>query len=112
MKSLTKLTLVITVAVTLWSTAAMAGEVSNLPVSSAAQSDRPSATTATSSVPLYAVSRLEAQTLADQAMTDQELKAVEGAASFQVFLFDVGWGTLVMEVHETSYGGVNKMYID
>jgi len=37
-----------------------------------------SATPATSPAPLYALHRLDAQSLAAQEMTDQELKAVEG----------------------------------
>ena len=77
MKSLTIHTLVVAVALTLWGTPSMAasGEVSSLPVSPA-EKDTTSAT-ATSAAPLYALSGLDAQTLAAQAMTDQELKAVE-----------------------------------
>ena len=53
-------------------------ELSSVPVSPAEQTDTHSATVATASAPLYTLSRLDAQTLADQEMTDQELKAVEG----------------------------------
>jgi bacteriocin-like protein len=48
--------------------------------------DTPSATSATAPVPLYALSRLEAETLAEQEMTDQELKAVEGGASMVEYI--------------------------
>jgi len=80
MKTLTINTLGVALALTLWGTSSMAAamELSGQPVSPAEQRDRPSATAATPTVPLYALTRLDAQSLAAQAMTDQELKAVEG----------------------------------
>jgi hypothetical protein len=79
MKSLTIHTLVVAVALALSGTPSMAAmEFSDQPVSSAADGDTYSATPATSTVPLYALSRLDAQTLAKQEMTEQDLKAVEG----------------------------------
>ena len=84
MNSLANKTVLVASALTLWGTSSIAatGELSPLPVSPAEQSDRPSVTAATAPVPLYALTRLDAQTLAAQAMTDQELKAVEGGSGF------------------------------
>ena len=83
MNSMANKTVLVALALTLWGTSSMAaaGEVSPVPVSSAEQRDRPSVTAATPTVPLFALTRLDAQSLAAQAMTDQELKAVEGGAS-------------------------------
>ena len=79
MKSLTIHTLVVAVALALSGTPSLAAmELSGQPVSPAEQRDRHSVTAATAPVPLYALTRLDAQSLAAQAMTDQELKAVEG----------------------------------
>ena len=80
MKSLTNNTLAMAVAMTLWATAAMAGEMSNLPVN-LSEKNTTSATAANSPVLLHALSRLDAKSLAAQAMTDQELKVVEGGWS-------------------------------
>ena len=77
MKSLRNNTLVMAVAMTLWASASMAGELSNLPVSSS-EKDQISATSAASSPLLHALNRLDARSLAEQEMTDEELKAVEG----------------------------------
>jgi hypothetical protein len=78
MKSLTIYTLVVAAALALWGTPSMAtsGELASVSVSPAEQSDKQRA--ATSAVPLHALSRLDAQTLAEHEMTDQELKLVEG----------------------------------
>jgi bacteriocin-like protein len=57
---------------------AATGEVSPVPVSPADQTDTHKATEATSPAPFHALNRLDAQTLAEHEMTDQELKAVEG----------------------------------
>ena len=80
MNSMANKTVLVALALTLWGTSSMAaaGELAPLPVSPAEQSDRHSATAATPTVPLYALSRLEVQSLGAQAMTDQELKAVAG----------------------------------
>jgi len=79
MKTLTINTLVaLSMALLMTPSMAATGELSPLPVSSAEQRDRHSVTAATAPVPLYALTRLDAQSLAAQAMTDQELKAVEG----------------------------------
>jgi bacteriocin-like protein len=79
MKSLTIHTLVVAVAMTLWATTSMAGEVSNLSMGSS-EEDTISAVVATSPAPLHALSRLDTQSLAEQEMSDQELKAIEGGA--------------------------------
>jgi hypothetical protein len=76
MKSLAIHTLAMAVTITLWATTSMAGEVSNLPTRSSEKHS--TSATAPSPAPLFALSGLDAQTLADQRMTDQELKAVEG----------------------------------
>jgi hypothetical protein len=83
MESLTSKTLVTVLTMALWATASIAatGEMPSVPVRPAEQNDSHSATAATPQAPLYALSRLEAQTVVGQAMTDQELKAVEGGAS-------------------------------
>ena len=80
MNSLANKTVLVALALTLCGTSSMAatGELSPLPVSPAEQRDRHSVTAATPTVPLFALTRLNAQSLAAQAMTDQELKAVEG----------------------------------
>lgn len=49
-----------------------------MPVSPAEQTGTHSVPAATSAAPLYALTHLDAQSLATQEMTDQELKAVEG----------------------------------
>ena len=54
-----------------------ATEFSGQPLSQS-ENDTHSATAATSPAPFYALNRLDAQTLAEQEMTDQELKATEG----------------------------------
>jgi hypothetical protein len=77
-------TLVMAVAMILWATASMAGEVSNLPIGSS-EKDTINASAAASPAPLFALSGLDAETLAEQEMTDQELKAVEGG------FFMMGW---------------------
>jgi hypothetical protein len=80
MNSMANKTVLVALALTLWGTSSMAaaGELAPLPVSPAEQRDRHSVTAATAPVPLFALTRLDAQSLAAQAMTDQELKAVEG----------------------------------
>ena len=80
MNSMANKTVLVALALTLWGTSSMAtaGELAPLPVSPAEQRDRPSVTAATPTVPLFALTRLDAQSLTAQAMTDQELKAVEG----------------------------------
>jgi hypothetical protein len=67
-------------------TPSMAMDVSSLPMTQS-EKDRQGASTATSSVPLYALSRLDARTLAEKEMMDQELKAVEGG----YYMFRQGW---------------------
>jgi hypothetical protein len=83
MNSLANKTVLVALALTLWGTSSMAatGEGSLVPVSPAEQRDQHSVTAATAPVPLFALTRLDAQSLAAQAMTDQELKAVEGTYS-------------------------------
>jgi hypothetical protein len=90
MKTLTIHTLA--VALTLWGTSSLAAtvEVSSLPVTPADQTDTHKATEGTSAAPFHALNRLDAQTVAEQEMTDQELKAVEGGAGA---LMDVTVGT-------------------
>jgi lactobin A/cerein 7B family class IIb bacteriocin len=81
MKALTIHTVVVAVALTLLATTSMAAmEMSSLPINQL-KTDTHRATAATSSVPLYALNRFDAHTVAEQEMTDQELKAVEGGAS-------------------------------
>jgi bacteriocin-like protein len=81
MKSLTINSIVLAVA--LWTTPSVAGTVE--PVS---QSDNPmtSATVTTSPASFHALSGLDAETLAAQEMTDQELKTVEGGTIYQTLL--------------------------
>lgn len=96
MKSLTIHTLVVAVALTLWGTPSIAAnsEMASLQVNSAEQSDRHSAPTATSPAPLYALSRLDAQSLAEQEMTERELRAVEGGS---LYFIDLGFmGTAII----------------
>jgi hypothetical protein len=76
MKSLTIYTLIVAVALGTASMAASA-ELSSVPLSQL-QKDTVSATATISTAPLYAPNRLDAQVLAEQVMTDQELNAVEG----------------------------------
>jgi lactobin A/cerein 7B family class IIb bacteriocin len=79
MKPLTIHTLVVAVALALWATPALAVmELSDQPVSSIEDRDTHSAVSPTSTIPLYALSRLDAQTLAAQEMTEQDLMEVEG----------------------------------
>jgi hypothetical protein len=100
MKSLRNNTLVMAVAMTLWATTSMAGESSNLPVGS---SEKDITATAASSAPLHALSRLEDQTLADQEMTDQELKAVEGGTIYQTLLAAKNYASgLRLEIGEAT----------
>ena len=66
---------------------AATGELSSQPVSQSEQ-DTLGRTAETATAPLYALSRLEAHTLAAQEMTDQELKAVEGGF---YYVIDLGW---------------------
>src|SRR5262245_11218265 len=90
MKTLTIHTLVVAVAVALSGSPSMAAmEMSSLPVNQS-ETDTHRATTTTSSVPLYALNRLDAETLAVQAMTDQELKAVEGGTLNYAYDFGSG----------------------
>ena len=79
MKSLTNNTLMMAMAMTLWATASMADEVSNLPMNSL-EKDTVSASAAAYPAPLHALSHLDAQILGDQVQTEQELKAVGGGA--------------------------------
>jgi bacteriocin-like protein len=99
MKSLTKNTLAM--AMTLWTTAAMAGEKSNPPMSLSEKDI--SATVAASPTPLHALSRLDAQSVAEQEMTDQELKAVEGGdyiETFRRYNIDLSFlGTVELQVY-------------
>jgi hypothetical protein len=78
MKSLTTKTLVVALSLTLcWTPSMAAVEFSGQPLSQS-EKDTRSAAAATSAAPFYALNRLDAQTLAEQQMTDQELKATEG----------------------------------
>jgi hypothetical protein len=77
MKSLRNNTLVMAVAMTLWATTSMAGEVLKLSVGSS-EIDTHRAAVASSTTSFHALSRVDAQTLAEQEMTDQELRSVEG----------------------------------
>jgi hypothetical protein len=109
MKSTIK-TLVVTMVLGTASVAAGA-ELTSMPVSPAEQSDAHHATAATAVGSLYALNPLNAETLAAQEMTDQELKAVEGRAIFQVYSIGVGWGTVVLEVYQDSSGQTTTMYM-
>jgi hypothetical protein len=82
MKSLTSKTSVAALAIALWATSSIAGtgEIFSVPVGQL-ETDTHSVMAATPPATLYALSRLDAQTVVGQAMTDQELKAVEGGAS-------------------------------
>jgi hypothetical protein len=81
MKPFTTTTLTVAVSMALLVTPVLAatGEVSPVPVSPADQTDTHKATEATSPAPFHALNRLDAQSLAEQEMTDQELQAVEGS---------------------------------
>ncbi|MCM3902346.1 MAG: hypothetical protein ND866_11620 [Pyrinomonadaceae bacterium] len=100
MNSMANKTVLVALALTLWGTSSMAatGELSPLPVSPAEQSDRHSVTAATAPVPLFALTRLDTQSLAAQAMTDQELKAVEGGKASNELLLVPTKGTTYKEV--------------
>jgi len=90
MKSLTIHTLIVAVALLGTSSMAAAGELSTLTTNPTEQRDTHSANAATSAAPLFALSGLDAQSLADQEMTDQELKAVEGGQTV-VYHIDLGF---------------------
>lgn len=77
MNSLANKTVLVALALTLWGTSSMAAAV-ELSTANPAEQDTLRGTVATAPAPLYALTRLNAQSLAAQAMTDQELKAVEG----------------------------------
>jgi hypothetical protein len=96
MKALTTHTIVVALALALCGTPSMAGEVSNLPVSS---SDKDITAAAASPSPLYALNRLDTQSLAAQAMTDQELKAVEGGGCVD-FTPTYSWAETVMSFND------------
>ena len=91
MKSLMNNTLAVAVAMTLWATAAMAGEVPNVPVDTAKQTDISSITGGTSTAPFHALSSLDTQSLATQELTDQELKAVEGGSIYSFMSNALTW---------------------
>jgi bacteriocin-like protein len=93
MKSLTNNTLALAVAMTLWATVSMAGEVSTLPMGTSEKD------AAASPAPFHALSRLDAQSLAAQEMTEQELKAVEGGYFVHI---DVGWTIWVFEFRDSG----------
>jgi hypothetical protein len=57
---------------------AATGEMSSMPVSSVQEKDTHRAAATTASAPLHALRHFDAETLKEQAMTDQEMKAVEG----------------------------------
>jgi hypothetical protein len=79
MKSGTIYTLAVAMALTFSATSfAATGELSSIPVSSVQQKDTHRAAATIASAPLYALRHLDAKTLTEQAMTDQEMKAVEG----------------------------------
>ena len=79
MKLLTIRTLAIVIVLALSVNPSVAGtDLYGQPVSSAVDRDTDSVTPEASMPPLYALSRLEAQNLAEQELTDQELKEVEG----------------------------------
>jgi hypothetical protein len=111
MKSLTIHTLVMAVSFALCGTPSMAAtELSGQPMNQL-QNDTHSVMAPTPSAALYALNGLDAHTLAEQAMTDQELKAVEGGAIFQVYSIGVGWGTVVLEVYQDSSAQTTTMYM-
>ena len=92
MKSLTNKTLAMAVAMTLWATSSMAGEMSALPMSSSEKG------TISATAPFHALSGLDAQTLSEQAMTDQELQAVEGGTILQTMLAPLRYFSTTMEM--------------
>jgi bacteriocin-like protein len=84
MKSLANKTILVALAMALWGTSssmAAGGVMSTVPVRQAEDKEMKSTTTATSILPLYALTALDEEILAAQEMTDQELKAVEGGMS-------------------------------
>jgi hypothetical protein len=84
MKPVTIHTLVVAVTLALSGTTSMAAQLAGQPLS---QSEKQTTSaTETSPAPLFALSGLDAQTLAEQAMTDHELKAVEGEGVFDFVL--------------------------
>jgi hypothetical protein len=87
MKSLTIYTLVVAMAVGAIPLIAAAGEVPNLLVNRS-ETNSHKATASTSTVALHALNRLDAQTLAEEEMTDQELEAVEGGTSMTEYIID------------------------
>ena len=85
MKTLANKTVLVALAMAVWGTPALAAtvELASLSVS-ASEKDTHRATAATAPTPLYALSRLDAETLAGQQMADQELKAIEGTYIFRL----------------------------
>ena len=109
MKSLTIKTLAValTLALLITPSLAVSGELSNLPVS-LSEKNTHEATAATSSTALFALNRLDAQTLAEQEMTDQELKAVEGGMVTAVrptttYTLDLGLGVMQISVFSNQW---------
>jgi bacteriocin-like protein len=103
MKALTIHTLVLTVALLGTSSMAAAGELSTVTVSPTEQRDTHSATKATSSSPLFALSSLDTQSLAAQEMTDQELQAVEGGTYIAVPQAPSGYETFYVGFYKGWY---------
>jgi hypothetical protein len=81
MKTLTINTFVVALSLSLCWTPSMAAAAFSGQSVNQSEQHTISATAAPSPTPFYALNRINAQSLAAQAMTDQELQAVEGGAS-------------------------------
>jgi hypothetical protein len=91
MKSLTINTLLVAAALALSVTPSMAASVET--ANPGEESDRHRVTGAASSAPFHALSRLDAQSLEEQKMTNEELQAIEGSEMF-IYRIDLGWSRI------------------
>jgi hypothetical protein len=86
MKSLTVKRLIVVVAMVLWVTPSLAMDVSNVPVGTPEQTDKSRTMVSPSAALLYALSGLDTESLAEQEMTDQELRGIVGEGIFDIVL--------------------------
>jgi hypothetical protein len=117
MKSLTIHTLVVAAALALSGTPSLAaaGEFSTSPVSQV-EKDMHNVTAATSADPFHALSGLDARSLEEQEMTDQELDAVDGgmfadnplAPPRTWYMIDLGFYEIAVNVETGFYAGGMK----
>jgi bacteriocin-like protein len=114
MKTLTINKLAVAMAIALWETSSLAATGKSSMANSAGQTEiQP--IVATSVVPLYALSHLEAQTLAAQEMTEHELNAIEGGTylaqgeHFNSAMLDAG-STSTTTINEPYASFLNGFY--